>query len=552
MHKTLQQLIDETPEGGVLHLGEASYKESVTIAKNITIVGVVDKTDDPWDDFGYKTFIEGDIVVTASNPIVEGCSFDMGDKPLILENGVSPSFKNCFFEADQLIAEVKDENTNPRFYSCRFAGPEDELGLCIKNGAKGYFEKCRLEFCSVSVQDTTTNPKFIDCLLNSVDCVALSVENGACGIFEDVGIYTEMEIDSLFIEGNGTSPEFLNCSIYGYPYAIDVASGARPTFEKCNIGGHSIDPEHGYSDYVLRLRDCSAIFSSCDFSDVNTRVFYSQNVQAEFINCKFNDLKEQDFPDFRFVKNVENPSLVKRLVAILSSQNALHEIEKYKDEYFDFINRYMVGCEHKKFHCEGDVWEHTKLVIQSILAEKHDWIDVLTALLHDVGKKDALERNDGKNMHAHELFSEKIAEEWLDRMGFGETIKKDVLWIIRNHMLALELKVIKSKFKIFDLVRNPLFYRLARLARADCRGTLDENGESLEDFDEILKRPVVKDCQNLAFILPIVDKNNVFASGKIDEEQVQKFFDIYERVKANGSVENYDDLVRTTLKTVLN
>ena len=62
----------------------------------------------------------------------------------------------------------------------------------------------------------------------------------------------------------------------------------------------------------------------------------------------------------------------------------------------------------------------------------------------------------------------------------------------------------------------------------------------------------MKDCQNLAFILPIVDKNNVFASGKIDEEQVQKFFDIYERVKANGSVENYDDLVRTTLKTVLN
>jgi hypothetical protein len=169
-----------------------------------------------------------------------------------------------------------------------------------------------------------------------------------------------------------------------------------------------------------------------------------------------------------------------------------------------------------------------------------------------VGKKDALERNDGKNMHAHELFSEKIAEEWLDRMGFGETIKKEVLWIIRNHMLALELKVIKSKFKIFDLVRNPLFYRLARLARADCRGTLDENGESREDFDEILKRPVVKDCQNLAFILPIINKGNAFASDKIDEEQVQKFFDIYERVKANGSVENYDDLVRTTLKTVLN
>ena len=35
----------------------------------------------------------------------------------------------------------------------------------------------------------------------------------------------------------------------------------------------------------------------------------------------------------------------------------------------------MVGCEHKNFHCEGDVWEHTKLVIQNVVAEEHDWID---------------------------------------------------------------------------------------------------------------------------------------------------------------------------------
>ena len=551
MSKTLQQLIDETPEGGVLHLGEAEYKESVVVSKNITIVGAVDKSDDPWYDCDYKTLIEGSVVITALTPVFEGCSFDFGDKPLILENGVSPSFKNCFFEADQLIAEVKDENTNPRFYSCRFAGPEDELGLCIKNGAKGYFEKCRLEFCSVSVQDPNTNPKFIDCSLNSVDCVALCVENGACGIFEDVGISTEMDVEPLFIEGDDTSPEFLKCNIYGFPYAMDIASGARPTFEKCKIGGHSIDPEHGYSDYVLRLIDCSTIFASCDFSDVNTRVFYSKNVQAEFINCKFNDLKELDFPDFRFVKNVENPSLVKQLVAILSSQNVLHEIEKYKDEYFEFIDHYMIGCEHKKFHCEGDVREHTKLVIQIIVAEKHDWIDVLTALMHDVGKKDALERNNGKNMHGHELYSERIAAEWLDKMGFGEDLKKKVLWIIHNHMLALDLKVMKSKFRIFDFVRNPLFYRVARLARADCRGTLDECGCPHDDFDEILKRPIVKDCRNLAFILPIIDKDNVSVSDKMDKEQVQKFFEILDKVKENGNVDSYDDLIRTTIETMV-
>ena len=81
---------------------------------------------------------------------------------------------------------------------------------------------------------------------------------------------------------------------------------------------------------------------------------------------------------------------------ILSSSNPIAEIESHKDVFFDFIDRYMVGCEHKNFHSEGDVWEHTKLVIQNVVAEEHDWIDVLAALLHDVGKKNALERNDGK------------------------------------------------------------------------------------------------------------------------------------------------------------
>ena len=551
MSKTLQQLIDETPEGGILHLGEAEYKESVTISKNITIVGLAGPSDDPWYECDYKTLIEGKIAVTASNPIFEACYFDFNDDSLILANGVAPCFKNCRLDANKVIVEIRDENTDPHFLSCRFAGPTDDLGLCIKNGAKGYFEKCLMEFCSVVVQDEKTNPIFVDCFLNSVDCVALSVENGACGIFENVGISTEMDIDPLFIEGDGTSPEFSNCSICGFPYAMDIASGARPTFEKCKIGGHSIDPKHGYSDYVVRLSNCSVIFSSCDFNDINTRVFHSLNAQADFIDCRFKDLEERDYPDFRFIKNVANPSQVRKIASIFSSQNVLCEIENYKEKYFDFIDRYMVGCEHKNFHCEGDVWEHTKLVIKNVIAEKHDWIDVLTALLHDVGKKDALERNNGKNMHAHDLFSEKIASEWLDKMGFGENIRKDVLWIIRNHMLALDLKVMKSKFRIFDFVRNSLFYRVARLARADCRGTLDENGRPRDDFDEILKRPIVKDCRNLAFILPIIDKHKVSASDKIDEEQAQKFFDMLDDIKANGNVDSYEDLIRTTIEMVV-
>lgn len=549
MQKTLQQLIDETPEGGVLHLGEVEYKESVTIAKNITIVGIVDDSDDPWYEYDYKTIIEGKIVVAASNPIFEACYFDFDDNSLILEKGTSPIFTKCRFDANGVIVEIKDENTDPHFSSCRFAGPTDDLGLCIKNGAKGCFEKCLLEFCSVSVQDAKTNPIFIDCSLNSVDCATLSVENGASGRFEDVLIQSEMDVDSLFIGGTGANPDFLKCNIRGFPYAVYIASGARPTFEECKIDGHSIDPKRDYSDYVVGMRNCSAIFASCDFTDVNTRVFRSKNVQIECINCKFNDLDERDFPDFRFLKNIKNPSLVKRLVAILSSQDVLGEIEKNKEEYFDFIDRYMVGCEHKNFHCEGDVWEHTKLVIRNVVAEKHDWIDVLTALLHDVGKKDALERNNGKNMHAHELFSEKIASEWFDRMGFGEDFKNEALWIIRNHMLALELKVIKSKFTIVELVRHPLFYRLARLARADCRGTLNEEGKPRDDFDEILKRPAVKDCRRIILPISLIDAKD-FASQHWNNEQVEMAVRWCHKMMVHSHVPSLKGLVQEAIHRI--
>ena len=118
---------------------------------------------------------------------------------------------------------------------------------------------------------------------------------------------------------------------------------------------------------------------------------------------------------------------------ILSSSNPIAEIESHKDVFFDFIDRYMVGCEHKNFHSEGDVWEHTKLVIQNVVAEEHDWIDVLAALLHDVGKKNALERNDGKNMHGHEIDGANIAFGWLAKMGFNREIRACSLAHSKSH-----------------------------------------------------------------------------------------------------------------------
>lgn len=237
-----------------------------------------------------------------------------------------------------------------------------------------------------------------------------------------------------------------------------------------------------------------------------------------------------------------------QLKSILSSANPIAEVELHKSYFFDFIDCYMVGCVHKNFHCEGDVWEHTKLVIQNIIAGEHDKIDVLVALLHDVGKNDALERNDGKNMHGHELDSERIAAEWLAKMGFDRETREPVLWIIRNHMKAIDLKVMQSKYDIWQLVKHSLFWRLQRLARADCKATLGEDGKPRDDFDDFLKRPVVAECLEKEIPAAIVDADD-FALQKWDDFRVQKALAFCHKMQINGDVQSKESLIRAAINT---
>lgn len=236
------------------------------------------------------------------------------------------------------------------------------------------------------------------------------------------------------------------------------------------------------------------------------------------------------------------------MIALFSQENPLQDIEQKKDTLFPFIDRYMVGCEHLVFHFEGDVWEHTKLVVQGVLQQDHDWMDVLAALLHDVGKKDALARN-VKNMHGHELDSERIAAQWLAENGIEQSARETVLWLIRNHMKALDLRVMRSKYDIWKLVKHPLFGRLKKLAWADLHGTLNENGIPVENFDDVLKRPIVVEC--IASEMPPAIVQSVdFANQNWDEQKLSQALEMCHRMQINGNLMNRESLVRATIRNL--
>ena len=95
-----------------------------------------------------------------------------------------------------------------------------------------------------------------------------------------------------------------------------------------------------------------------------------------------------------------NPN-INKAIDIFNSEDPVSAILENRD-FFPFIEKEMMGVAHPKVHCEGDVWDHTALVINN-LRPGHDWVDVMIALFHDAGKKRALDKNEGKNMAGHEL-----------------------------------------------------------------------------------------------------------------------------------------------------
>ncbi len=94
----------------------------------------------------------------------------------------------------------------------------------------------------------------------------------------------------------------------------------------------------------------------------------------------------------------------------------------------------------------------------------------LAALLHDIGKPEALEKSG--NMYSHEIYGEKLAEKELANLKFDNAAKKTVLTLIKNHMFDLEGKAKpKTIRKRAIKLGRQIFSMLIELRRADFLGS---------------------------------------------------------------------------------
>lgn len=168
----------------------------------------------------------------------------------------------------------------------------------------------------------------------------------------------------------------------------------------------------------------------------------------------------------------------------------------------------LIGVQQSPIHhAEGDVWNHTMMVLDQAAKVRSRAQDplgfMLGALTHDFGKVICTQVIDGRICsYEHEIKGQPMVKAFLERLGFEQERILYVLDLVRYHMqpnaLAAQNSSIKATNRLFDQVKDPL--GLICLAVADGRGkesTLpyvsyeDFLMQRLTIYREYLERPAV-------------------------------------------------------------
>lgn len=121
----------------------------------------------------------------------------------------------------------------------------------------------------------------------------------------------------------------------------------------------------------------------------------------------------------------------------------------------------------KEYHPEGDAWDHTLETFR--YRKSADLAVSLALLLHDAGKPHA-ESQDGRRFDKHAEIGTGIAERFLRRLEFPPSLIRDVLFLVKNHMLPGALKVLPV-YRVERIMESELFPQLLEVYRCDLSST---------------------------------------------------------------------------------
>ncbi|HEO72126.1 MAG TPA: HD domain-containing protein, partial [Candidatus Hydrogenedentes bacterium] len=143
------------------------------------------------------------------------------------------------------------------------------------------------------------------------------------------------------------------------------------------------------------------------------------------------------------------------------------------------------------YHPEGDVFEHTMLMLELMKAPTPTL--AMGVLLHDVGKPLTQTFEDRIRFNSHDKVGAHEAKRICKRLRMPREQMARVVWLVANHMrLGMASRMRTSKLKRF--VREEGFDELLELGRIDCEASHRgfEHIEWIQDFLDHIEPETLK------------------------------------------------------------
>ena len=181
------------------------------------------------------------------------------------------------------------------------------------------------------------------------------------------------------------------------------------------------------------------------------------------------------------------------------------------------------------YHPEGDVFEHTLEAVRVADAFIRDPIVKLAVLLHDVGKPQALARNDGANMGGHCALGAWQAGRIARRLRLSRADAGRLTFLIKNHMRIADFPEMgRGKQVLFMTTgedsaalplcrRYPRFFELLQVLVADCEASAHRASGWQPILEETLRVALhVERVGNLERARSLIDGRDLGALGLPD------------------------------------
>ena len=197
----------------------------------------------------------------------------------------------------------------------------------------------------------------------------------------------------------------------------------------------------------------------------------------------------------------------------------------------------MKGCEQpEQFHPEGDVFQHTRLMLQ-LLPEKVSVPLVFSVILHDVAKPvTATVDSTGRiRFNEHDRIGSVMTEQIMERLRFSRAEIDATVEMVRQHMVFKDVaKMRVAKLKRF--MARPTFVEELELHRVDCASShqiLDNYQFLLGKQEEFANEPIIPP--------PLVTGDDLISLGMKPGPKFGEILDAVETRQLEGALKNREE-----------